>query len=52
MGTPGAVRRSSGSRSQGDFTPLSTATKSVARLQALLAGRQPGPSDALIQILQ
>ncbi|XP_031355378.1 retinoblastoma-like protein 2 isoform X2 [Photinus pyralis] len=35
-----------------DSTPLSTATKSVARLQSLLAGRQSGPSELLLQILQ
>ncbi|KAF5271291.1 hypothetical protein FQR65_LT05306 [Abscondita terminalis] len=49
-GTPVSGKKSG--RSQGDTTPLTTATKSVARLQSLLTGRQSAPSEALLQILQ
>ncbi|XP_031332886.1 retinoblastoma-like protein 2 isoform X2 [Photinus pyralis] len=50
-GTPGSAKKVN-PRTQMDSTPLSTATKSVARLQSLLAGRQSGPSELLLQILQ
>lgn len=33
-------------------TPVSTATQSVSRLQALLSGSKAGPSDRLLQIFQ
>ncbi|XP_041375450.1 retinoblastoma-like protein 1 isoform X2 [Gigantopelta aegis] len=34
------------------ITPVSTATQSVSRLQALLSGRKTSPSDALIEIFK
>ncbi|KAF5305107.1 hypothetical protein FQA39_LY09369 [Lamprigera yunnana] len=51
LSTPGSTKKIN-SRIQVDNTPLTTATKSVSRLQSLLTGRQPGPSEMLLQILQ
>lgn len=49
--TPLTGRKYLRSKDIGNAAPeLSTATQSVIGLQALLAGRQTGPSDALIEI--
>ncbi|KDR11553.1 Retinoblastoma-like protein 1, partial [Zootermopsis nevadensis] len=37
---------------QHNVTPVSTATQSVSRLQTLLAGRQAGPSETLLELFR
>ncbi|GAB6030492.1 Retinoblastoma-like protein 1, variant 2 [Chamberlinius hualienensis] len=50
--TPLTGRRYLTGRERGNVTPVSTATQSVSRLQALLCGRKTGPSDALLEIFK
>lgn len=49
--TPLTGRKYLPSKDVANVTPLSTATQSVSRLQALLAGRKPTPSDTLKEML-
>ena len=47
--TPLTGRRYLKDKDQCHVTPVSTATQSVSRLQALLSGRKTSPSDFLIE---
>lgn len=49
--TPLTGRKYLRSKDGANPTPLSTATQSVSRLQALLVGRKPAPSDTLKEML-
>lgn len=50
--TPLTGRRYLSAKEDREVTPLSTATQSIAKLQSLLSGRQPAPSEALSQLFQ
>lgn len=50
--TPLTGRRYLPAKDDREVTPLSTATQSIARLQSFLSGRQPAPSEALLQLFQ
>lgn len=50
LATPLTGRNFLKAKEPGSVTPVSTATQSVSRLQALVSGRQTGPSDELKRI--
>lgn len=50
--TPLTGRRYLSAKDDSEATPLSTATQSINKLQSLLAGRQPAPSETLLQLFQ
>ncbi|XP_015127796.1 retinoblastoma-like protein 1 isoform X2 [Diachasma alloeum] len=50
--TPLTGRKYLRTKDMTSVTPVATATQSVIRLQALLAGRQPAPSEVLLDMLK
>ena len=52
LATPLTGRNFLKAKEPGSVTPVSTATQSVSRLQALVSGRQTGPSEDLTRIFR